>query len=169
MVGTSVAVSGIAVCGDGSAVVDRLDGGFVTPLAGMMVGIACAGAAKANSTRAEHTPRRAIVATEPAREQRRHPASHPKTGRSIRHPLSRFLESSAEGWCGTYRHDHCAQAEPQGVWAHGAYLMRGLRRVQPGVWHVIGHPAYQTPPGSGDEGLGEVGDDVVEGWTLTVR
>jgi len=38
-----------------------------------------------------------------------------------------------------------------------------------GVRHVIGHPAYQTPPGSGVEGLGEVGDDVVEGRTLTVR
>jgi hypothetical protein len=38
-----------------------------------------------------------------------------------------------------------------------------------GVRHVIGHPAHQTPPGSGFEGLGEVGDDVVEGRTLTVR
>src|SRR5215472_7764547 len=103
----SVAVSGIAVCGDGSAVVDRLDGGFVTPLAGTMVGIACAGVVEARNSRAEHAPRRAIVAAEPAPEQGRYPASHPKTGPSIRHPFSRFLESSAEGWRGTsYRHDH---------------------------------------------------------------
>src|SRR5215470_10800450 len=154
MVGTSVAVSGIAVCGNGSAVVDRLGGGFVTPLPSTMVGIACAGAVEANNSRAEHAPRRAIAVTEIAREERRCPASHPKTGLSIRHPLSRLLESTAKVGAAPLTATTIAPRPSRGAFGRTARTLCEVYGVcNRGVRHVIGHPAYQTPPGSGVEGL----------------
>src|SRR5215471_5933521 len=166
----SVAVSGIAVCGDGSAVVDRLDGGFVTPLAGTIVGIACAGVATARNSRAKHAPRRAIAAAELMREQRRYPASHPKTEPSIRHLLSRFLESTAKVGAAPAPATTIAPRPSRVAFGRTARTLCEVYGVcNRGVRHVIGHPAYQAPPGSGVEGLGEVSDAVVEGRTLTVR
>src|SRR5262249_24136819 len=116
-------------------------------------------------------PRRAIVAAEPAREQRRYPASHQKAGPSIRHPLSRLLESSAKVGAMPATATTIAPRPSRGAaFGRTARTLCEVYGVCNGdVRHVIGHPAYQTPPASGVEGLGEVGDAVVEGRTLTAR